>query len=549
MSERSGTQRSNEDSSGHSKATDRGGGRINSKELTSQSQSRRTVLKGTAAACAAGVGLTSTASASSNSYEQYYDDYRTVVDVTDAGADNSGNESITPVLEELREDDTLLVFPEGRYYMDEQFRFTGFDNFGLVGQDATLVPATYWNFEGPQYRLFRLGLSYKPGNHIRFEGFDIDQTAPDTGIRTIEAFAADRLEVRDITIYGQHDSGTWGPGRFNITEADGKGIVDQFWAPDGGEWINDTPTAGDRWRGPTGIVANMNKGTLQFKHCWLGAFPDNGLYAKNSNGTIIVHGGLYRNSNGANVRVGGQNSQIRWPTVEVDSMRPEDRSQRGIRIENGNGVKVYGAAVTITAPEPTSHAISLMNTCQSARIENTQIDIQGSDVNHGIVLSPGCGETALVDTTISHETAGGFPLWIMDTDRTDRVIGEYLTITGEAGDASGFRDAIRCERDNCRFNEIQVEQSGRNGANRNAIVNSGRDLTVYKSDLQADRYPYIDTGSNTLVLGSTLASSGGNEAVCLYSSSENPTFKQNRLVNGIQDYGASSVTAWSNDYN
>ncbi len=541
-------QRSNEDDSGRSNATDRGDGRKDFDELTSKTQSRRTVLRGTAAACAAGVGLTSTASASSDSYEQYYDDYRTVVDVTDVGADNSGNESITPVLEELRDDDTLLVFPEGRYYMDEQFRFTGFDNFGLVGQNATLVPANYWNFSGPQYRLFRLGISYRPGNHIRFEGFDIDQTAPNTGIRVIEAFAANRLEVRDITVYGQHDSGTWGPGRFNITEADGTGIVDQFWVPDGAAWINDTPTAGERWRGPTGFVSNMNKGTLQYKHCWLDGFPDNGLYATSKNGTVIVHGGLYKNCNGANVRVGGQNSQIRWPTVEIDSMRPEDRSQRGIRLEDGHGFKIHGAAVTNTVPEPTSHAISVMNTCQSARIERTQIDVRGPDVNHGIVLSPECGETALVDTTIDHQTAGGHAIWIMDTDSTDRVIGEYLTITGEAGDASGFRDAIRCERDNCRFNKIEVDQTGRNGANRNAIVNRGSDLTVYKSDLRADRYPYIDIGSNALVLDSELASSGDREAVCLYSSSENPSFKQNHLVNGIRDYGASYVTAWSNDY-
>uniref|UniRef100_A0A7D5GNA5 Right-handed parallel beta-helix repeat-containing protein n=1 Tax=Natrinema halophilum TaxID=1699371 RepID=A0A7D5GNA5_9EURY len=506
-------------------------------------------MRGTAAACAATVGLASTASASSDPFGQYYDDYRTVVDVTDVGADDTGNESITPVLEELRGDDRLLVFPEGRYRMDEQFRFTGFDNFGLVGQNATLVPANYYNFAGPQYRLFRLGLSDRPGKRIRFEGFDIDQSASNTGIRTIEAFASDRLEVRNITILGQHDSGTWGPGRFNLTDSSSTGIVDQFWAPDGGAWINDTPSAGDRWRGPTGIVANQNRGTLKFKHCWLGAFPDNGLYATSNSGKIIVHGGLYRNCNGANVRIGGQNSEIRWPTVEVDSMRPEDRSQRGIRIENGSGFEIYGAAITNTAPEPTSHAISVMNTCQSARIENTQIEVRGSEINHGVVLSPNCGETTLVDTTITHETAGGHPLWIQDTDRTDPILAEHLTIRGEAGDASGFRDSIRCERDNCRFNNIDVKQTGRNGANRNAVVNTGSNFTVYKSELRADRYPYIDIGSDALVRDSYLESSGSHEAVCLYSSSQNPSFKKNQLIDGIRDYGANYVTTWSNSYN
>ncbi|RZH68620.1 right-handed parallel beta-helix repeat-containing protein [Natrinema altunense] len=499
-------------------------------------------------ACLAGIGLTATASAATDPYGYYYDDYDTVVDVTEAGADDTGTESITPVLDELRGDDTLLVFPEGEYYMDEQFRFTGFDNFGVVGENATLIPANYHDFDGPQYRLFRLGVAYSPGGQLRFEGFDVDQTAPETGIRTIEAYAADRLEVRDVTINGYHDSGTWGPGLFNVTDPDGRGVVERFRAPDGGAWVDNTPNAGNRWRGPIGIEANENRGRLEFRRCGLGGFPNNGLYAAGGDGTIIVHGGLYRNSNGANVRVGGQDSEVRWPTVEVDATRPEDVSQRGIRIENGRNIEIYGAAVEITAPKPTSHAISVMNTCDSARIDTTRLQLQGPDVNHGIVISPECGEATIVDTEITHETAGGYPLWIRDSDSAGQVLAEHLTISGRAGDASGFRDGIRCERDDCRFSHVDVTQHGRDGVDRNAIVNTGTDLTVYQSELRASQYPYIDLGSGTLVRDSTLESSADHEAVCLYSSSTNPTFKKNRLVGGIRDLGASGVTTWENTY-
>ncbi|SEV98913.1 hypothetical protein SAMN05216285_1575 [Natrinema salifodinae] len=500
-------------------------------------------------ACLAGIGLTSTVSASSSDpYAQYYDDYSTVIDVTEAGADNTGTESITPVLEDLRGDDTLLVFPEGRYYMDEQFRYTGFENFGVVGENATLVPANFHDFDGPQYRLFRLGVPYSPGRRLRFEGFDVDQSAPDTGIRAIEANVSGRLEVRDVTVRGEHDSGTWGPGLFNITDPDGSGIVERFRAPDGAAWVENTPNAGNRWRGPIGIEANQNAGTLEFRRCWLGAFPNNGLYAAGGDGAIIVHGGWFRNSNGANVRVGGRGSEIRWPTVEVDATRPEDRTQRGIRIESGRNIEISGAAVEITSPMPTSHAISVMNTCESARIENTRVTIQGSDVNHGIVLSPECGEATIVDTSVTHETAGGYPLWIRESDRTEQILAENVTITGRAGDDGGFRDGIRCERDNCRFNGVEVEQYGRDGTDRNAIVNTGSDVTIYESTLRANQYPYVDTGSETLVRDSDLESSSGREAVCLYSSSSNPTFKKNRLADGIRDFGASGVTTWENSY-
>ncbi|SIR75268.1 Tat (twin-arginine translocation) pathway signal sequence [Natronorubrum thiooxidans] len=517
-------------------------------DQTSRHSSRRTFLQGVTAVGAATLGLTSTASGVSGQFSQYYDDYETVVDVVEAGADNTGSESITPILDDLRADNTLLVFPEGRYYMDEQFRFTGFDNFGMVGENATLVPATYHEFDGPQYRLFRLGVSYRPGRRLRFEGFDVDQTAPETGIRTIEAYVSDRLEVRDIIIRGQHDSGTWGPGLFNITSADGWGIVERFRAPDGGAWVNNTPNAGNRWRGPIGIEANQNKGTLEFRRCALGAFPNNGLYAAGGDGTIIVHGGYYKNSNGANIRVGGQGSEIRWPTVEIDDTRPEDRSQRGIRIESGRNIEIYGAAIENTAPKPTSHAISVMNTCEGARIDNTRIRLRGSAVNHGIVCSPECGGTTIVDTAITHETAGGYPLWIRGGDRSEQILTEELTITGEAGSASGFRDGIRCERDNCRFSHIDVSQPGRDGVDRNAIVNTADDVTVYNSELRASQYPYIDLGTDSLVRDSVLESTTNTEAVCLYDSAESPTFKKNELVDGIRNLGANDVTTWENTY-
>ncbi|MCU4752484.1 right-handed parallel beta-helix repeat-containing protein [Halobacteria archaeon AArc-curdl1] len=516
-------------------------------DSTASTQSRRTVLQGIVATCAAGIGLTSVASAT-DSYTHYEDQYENVVNVVDAGADNTGSESITPVLEDERADNTLFVFPEGRYFMDKQFRFTGFENVGFVGDNATLVPANYYDFDGPQYRLFRLGVSYRPGKRLRFEGFEVDQTASDTGIRTIETYISDRLEVRDVTIRGQHDSGTWGPGLFNITDPNGWGIVERFRAPDGGEWVDNTPMAGNRWRGPIGIEANQNRGTLEFRRCALGAFPNNGLYAAGGDGKIIVHGGYYNNSNGANVRVGGDNSEIRWPTVEIDDTRPEDKTQRGIRIENGREIEIYGAAVDISSPMPTSHAISVMNSCKSARIVNTRLQLEGPTVNHGIVISPDAGEVTIADTEITHETAGGYPLWIRNSDRSERVLAEYLTISGRAGDEGGFRDGIRCERDNCRFSHVEVTQHGRDGVDRNAIVNMAADLTVYRSKLRASQYPYIDIGSDALVRDSDLESSGGRHAVCLYPESHSPSFKKNRLVNGIRDLGATDVLTWENTY-
>jgi len=174
---------------------------------------------GVTATAATSVATTGTAAANVST-----EHYGSVVDVVDAGADNGGNESITPVIRDVIEDDTLLQFPPGRYYMDEQVRFTDFDNLGLRGNDATLVPANYHDFEGPQYRLFRFGTTTLPVP-TSVSAASVDQTAEDTGIRAFETYASDTLEVRNINVVGRHDSGTWGPGLFVVTDPDGDGLV------------------------------------------------------------------------------------------------------------------------------------------------------------------------------------------------------------------------------------------------------------------------------------------------------------------------------------
>lgn len=491
------------------------------------------------------LGLFTVGATSGAASREGYDD---VVDVVEAGADDTGSESITPVLEELRADDTAFVFPEGRYYMDSQFRYTGFENVGFFGEGATLVPADYHAFDGPQRRLFRLGVSYSPGGRLAFEGFDVDQTAPNTGIRVIEAGVSDRLEVRDVTIEGVHDSGTSGPGMFALTSPDGTGIVERFRASDGGTHIDETVNAGNGWRGPIGIEANTNVGYLEFKDCALGGFPDNGLYATNEDGTYVVDGGTFKNSNGANVRVGGVGSEIRGVTVEIDETGPHDRSQRPIRLETGTDLLVSDAEISITSPQPTSHALSVLNSCESARIEDVDIEIEGDAVNHGIVISPEAGETEVFDTSVTHETAGGYPFWIRGSDSRDRVLAARLRIDGEAGDAAGFREGIRCERNNCRFTELEVEQPGREGVERDALAVLGEDTTVYRATLEASRHPYVDRGTDNLLRNAELESDGDNAGVHLAPDAAGSTLKVNRIHNGVRDRGAGATRTWNNEH-
>ncbi|GGN94200.1 right-handed parallel beta-helix repeat-containing protein [Haloarcula pellucida] len=475
----------------------------------------------------------------------YFEEFGTVIDVVEAGADDTGSESVVDVIREYRADDTLLVFPPGEYYIDEQVRFTGFEKFGLVGNDATLVPADYHSFEGPQYRLFRLGVGYSPGNRLVFDGFDVDQTAPDTGIRVIDTVVENGLEVRNITVSGEHDSGTWGPGRFAISDPDGSGLVEGFEVPDGGAWEDETPNAGNIWRGPTGLLANSNEGTLTFRNCVVGAFPDNGLYASGGSGVIRVEGGRYFNSNGACVRIGGDGSRVQGVTVEVDQVRPRDESHRGIRLERGGDIRVEDVTVRNFAPLPTSFGISVMGNCTSAWIENADVYIAGDELNYGVVLAPDCGDITLVHSRIEMDTPGGFALELNESSNTSEVTCNYLNIVGNTGDESA-KAAIRCDRDNVRFGAVTVDQPA--GSQRRAMVNTGDDVTIYKGEYRASEFPIIDLGNGTHVQDIYAESYGDNEAYCLYPDSANVYLKQNTLRGGIKDHGCDNLKTVGNEF-
>ncbi|MFC4439735.1 MULTISPECIES: right-handed parallel beta-helix repeat-containing protein [Natrialbaceae] len=517
-------------------------------ETEAECQSRRSVLRGTAVAGLSALGATAAASGSAAAYHGVvdYENYDNVVNVAAAGADRSGSESITPVLEDLRADNTAFYFPEGRYYMDSQFRFTNYENFAIIGNNATLVPANYYDFDGPRYRLFRLGTSTNPGGRLQIRGFQVDQTAPDTGIRAFEAYVTDELDVEDIVIRGEHDSGTWGPALFNVVDPSGTGRVVDFYANDGGEWTDSTPHAGNTSsRGPVGINATQNQGELMFRRCQISGFPGTGLYAIGGSGKIIVHGGVYRNSTAASIRIGGSDSIVRWPQVFVEESNGRRTSQRGIRLESGD-VRVRGLVANVSVERHNCHPITVMNACNTATIENTTVNVSGDTTQHGIVVSPSAGETRIVDTEINHEVSGGYPLWIRDSDSTDPVVCENVTINGRSGNKYGFRDGIRCGRDNVTVVDSEIVQRGDDGADRVGISNTGDNLTLENTRIRSTLYPVSEQASDSLYANIDAESYGSRSAVCLYDTCRDLTIRDSRIVDGVANFGAEGVVMEGN---
>lgn len=451
------------------------------------------------------------------------DQYRTVIDVADAGADTSGNSSITPVLRRHAGNDTLLRFPEGRYYMDSQLRLTGFRNFGLVGDgDATLVPASYSDFSGPRYRLFRLGTSSDPGRDLRVEGFHVDQTASNTGIRVINAEVTDGLSLRDVIIEGVHDSGTWGPALFNITDPDGVGIVRRFQAPDGAIHIDQTPNSG-RWRGPIGISTNeYHRGTLRYEDCQLGGYPNNGLYAHSPNGTVFVEGGRFANSAAVSLRMGVDEGRVRNAVVAVDESPSYDQRQIGLRLDYGD-LTVDGTDVELSRAN--GNGIRVMDEVDAVTIRNSRVSVNGPNPNTGIRVNSGASNTSIRNVDVEMGVNGN-ALQIPAGGGGVDVDG--FTVTGDVP-GTPLQETILCQRDGCRFSNLDIDQPG---SRRRGLLLTGNDIVVADSEIETHN-DAISTDGSGIEIRNTYASAASGSSVQIRGGSV--SLSGNSFPSGVQD--------------
>ncbi|WP_256393552.1 hypothetical protein [Natronoarchaeum rubrum] len=111
-------------------------------------------------------------------------------------------------------------------------------------------------------------------------------------------------------------------------------VLDKIWLPDG---VQD---------GADGVgiyVGAEHAGTIRIVDCWVQNFSDNGLYASGpgadfddaENGKVVVEGGLYRNNNISNVRIGTDDSVVRNVAMVHDAESPPNDgvwNQRNLRI-------------------------------------------------------------------------------------------------------------------------------------------------------------------------------------------------------------------------
>lgn len=388
--------------------------------------------------------------------------YNTVVDITDEGGDATGEEPITSTLEDVVADDTLVVFPSGTYRIG-RLTFSEYENFGFraaSSEPVRLVPS------GPSGRLGTTLLKFVDIGQFEFQGFTFDFREPGYG-GMFYLLSHDDFLIRDVTVNGQYPPDVSG-FRFEVVDNESRGIVERLVARDG--------AAGHT--GSVGIwVGYSHAGELYFKDCEIANFPDNGLYASApgyqgpepaGNGPVHVRGGIYKNNNVSNVRLGSTGSSARNVRVVIDEVPPHKDvvNARGIRLRQRDDHLIENCEVVVTADAGVGFGgLVVHSDAGGATIKNSRIRVNKDGVHAVNVLRP--------------------------EDLREGPTFENVTIEGSA--AGGEAVAIR-NRTGVEFNKCEIVQDGNS---RNGILfDTVNDSTLADSRIDVTGQPIINVDSN-----------------------------------------------------
>ncbi|WP_154020478.1 hypothetical protein [Halorubrum halophilum] len=456
--------------------------------------------------------------------------------VDDLGLDNSGGRAIDSALLDSLEDGTLIEFPDGRYTIEDTLIGTNLSNVGLVaaeGARPTLVPAAPTSdlLDDEYLIVFR-------GSDILFGGFDLDFTrGSDYGGRVHLIAESGDVSVFDVTTKGQLPGNVDGY-RVEARTKDGVATLDNVNMRDGAV----------EGRSATGIfVGPPHAGEIHIRNCDIWHFPSKGIYASNpahpdvgKGGTVHVDGGLYKNNNDCDIRVGSAGSTVK----NIVSVKQDTRQ---------------GETVTWKNPIPRRHWDGRTDIVQTRSIRlkyGQDVLIEGCEFVHdigqgaGAITSEGShgGGTTIRDCRISVNDAEVYPI-LLKNGSGDGFEIENVSITGTSGRGAAIRVEDGRDGTTVRNSCINLTGAGECGVE---IIGSN-DCVVADSNIKVDgeavkyRNASVETSGLTYTDSCPLPDATDYDAPPSGDSSEDDTTEKTlsdtctiRATDGTVDY---SVTA------
>jgi hypothetical protein len=479
---------------------------------TTLSSGRRDYLKltGTAAISAVGVSLATGQAAGTDDSGVKFE--KTVNMVEDAGCDPTAGESCREEIMEYAADDTLLLFPEGTYFLDTDddthVVLEGYDSLGLAGVNENVTFKFASGTDGYN------DIEASDIGQFVYKNLDWDITAencaPGFAVR-----ARDRLHIEKWAVNGRQDNSGGFTLQPSVANADGIGIIEQFVAKDGCK-LASTERAGVL------VSQGRNNGTLRFIDCQLEEFSNNGLYAAASSGPIQVEGGVFRNCGRSQLRFSGEGSYIDGALVEVDlSKIPSAGEPDGL--VNGRGIwwETKNTDPLRTGGEIRNTEVIIRNGSASPQrpVEPTVPNTTG-----GIVVRANGGACTIKDSRIQMDVTprvavyAKAPVGNPDTNKPappkpHRIVMENVTITGSASDWAAVQIE---ERPDSVINDCDLDVGYRDGivlaecdgaTVRDTVINSkyggGRPIVLWGTEAEIsdittnNANPIPDGGDNS----------------------------------------------------
>jgi hypothetical protein len=355
---------------------------------------------------------------------RHQDQYGTVVDAVEAGADPEGGAPINGMLRSNAADDTLISLPGGTYRL-RPLTLTDLSNFGIAAageERPTFVP------ERDSYSGSGRFLSFEGVSDFRLDGCDFDFCHGGTGGKLTVIADGDAV-VSNVSVATSCSEHLQVLG-ISVRNPDAAGLVENFQATNEGDNV-----------GLTGIyVGKPHAGELTVRDCALDGFSDNGLYGSapglpgGDGGIVPVEGGTYANNNISNIRLGSESSTAKDVTVRVDGKPSVDAvNVRGIRLRNGHGQVVENCEITYGD--------------------------DAGDSFGAVVFHPENGGAEIRDTTITMDRDDVPAIFAPynATDYDDSPVFENVTVEG--GAARGYT-ANFVGREDVTFRNCTITQTG-----------------------------------------------------------------------------------------
>jgi len=325
-------------------------------------------LAGTALGGAAtGIGLSGTAGAATNRSGITFQ--RVVRAVEDLDLDPTGSKPVQAAVEAAAAEDTLILFPEGEYLLSNNLVVESVQNFGIAGEGAVRFRTPSGQKTAVIYRNVERGL---------LENITLDQQNDRASFVT-KFYTSSYIHVKDVTVEGYNElMDNTNVGFKCVPQASsssGRVILENFVAADGGHLGSYIGGGGGIYVGPG------NEGTVELLNCRIEEWPNNGVYASRTPGSVQVKGGVYRNNDVSQVRISGSNSFVRGALLEVDMDSTTNpgipRNQRCVYLENGRLRNTGGAVLDcdinfVSSPSP-GLPILVSGGAGFAEIKNTRI--------------------------------------------------------------------------------------------------------------------------------------------------------------------------------